>query len=117
MPKFHAPHLPRIRVMDTWVGRLRDRLAPTRYVDWSDVPDGPTSPYRARLTLPAAESVPGTEIEEREVVRGRVRMICEVRCACGKRWFNTRFERVQLCPRCERAVLLDEPPRETTGRD
>jgi hypothetical protein len=97
------------RVLSEWVDRLRDRLGPTTYVNWSDVPDEPLSPYRARLTMPADEDTSGTELQERDVVRGKARMIYEVRCDCGKRWFNPTFERVQLCPRCERAVLLDEP--------
>jgi len=97
------------RVFGEWVERLRDRLGPTTYVDWADIPAEPLPPYRARLTLHVDQDTDGTEIQEREVVRGRVRMICEVRCDCGKRWFNTKFERLQLCPRCERAVLLDEP--------
>jgi hypothetical protein len=97
------------RVFGEWVDRLRDRIGPTTYVDWSDTPEEPLSPYRARLTMPVDEDADGTELQEREVVRGRVRMICEVRCDCGKRWFNTKFERLQLCPRCDRAVLLDEP--------
>jgi hypothetical protein len=97
------------RVLGDWVDRLRDRLGPTTYVNWSDVPDEPLPPYRARLTLPPDEESSGTEIQERDVVRGKVRTIYEVRCDCGTRWFNTKFERVQLCPRCDRAVLLDEP--------
>ena len=86
------------RVLGDWVDRLRDRLGPTTYVNWSDVPDEPLPPYRARLTMPADEESSGTEIQERDVVRGKVRTIYEVRCDCGK-----------LCPRCDRAVLLDEP--------
>jgi hypothetical protein len=99
---------PQVRFLGEWVGRLRDRLGPRTYVDWSDVPDEPPSPYRARLAMPPADEASGTELQERDVVRGKVRTIYEVRCACGKRWFNPKFERVQLCPRCERAVLLDE---------
>ena len=62
--------------------------------------------HRARLTLPADDESSGTKIQEREVVRGKVRAIYEVRCDCGKRWFHTRFERVQLCLsfRCTRTI-------------
>lgn len=112
MSKSQTPPQPHVRFIGDWVGRLRARLGPTTYVNWSDVPDEPLSPYRARLSMPATEESTGTDIQEREVVRGKVRLIYEVRCRCGKRWFNPRFERVQLCPRCECAVLLDEPEQD-----
>ena len=98
---------PRTRSLDGWVSRLRHRLIPT-YVDWNDIPDDKPSPYRARLTF-ALDASDDPELQARDVVRGEMRMICEVRCACGKRWFNPKFERVQICPRCDRAVLLEEP--------
>ena len=99
----------RARFLGTWVGRLRDRFGPTTYVDWSDVPDGPISPYRARLTLPIEHTPDGVEVRERDVVRGEMKVVYEIRCACGRRWFNPRLERVQICPRCTRAVLLQPP--------
>jgi len=88
------------------VDGLRNRLRPTVYVDGRDVPDPPESPYRARLTLPAEQNHDVVELLEREVVRGEMKTIYEIRCPCGKRWFNPRLENVQLCPRCGCAVLL-----------
>jgi hypothetical protein len=87
---------------------MRNRLAPS-YVDWHDIPDDPPSPYQARLTFPPEQTVAGVEVREREVVRGTVTVVYQVRCVCRRRWFMRRFERVQLCPRCGRAVLLDAP--------
>lgn len=86
---------------------LRDRLQPNEYVDWADAPDVPESPYRARLSPTAERSSREVEVGESEVVRGEVTTIYEVRCPCGKRWFNLQPEHMQLCPRCNRAVLLD----------
>jgi len=92
------------------VSGLRDRLRSNTYVDWSDIPDEPESPYRARLTLlPEQRGPDGLDVREREVVRGDVTTIYEVRCPCGKRWFNPQFENVQICPRCSCAVLLQRP--------
>jgi hypothetical protein len=86
---------------------LRDRLLPTVYVDARDVPDLPESPYRARVTIPLEHGPDGVEVlEQRDVVRGEMKMIYEVHCPCGKRWFNPRLENVQVCPRCARAVLF-----------
>lgn len=94
-----------------WLARLRDRLAPTRYIDGTDLPAEPESPYRARVTVPKEQIPDGVEIGEREVVSGRMKIVYEVRCACGRRWFNPRLENVQLCPRCGRAVLLRDPAK------
>jgi len=95
------------------VSGVLERIKPTTYVEWSDVPETPEPPYRARLTIPAEESASGVEVREREVVRGEWTRIYEIRCACGKRWFNRRFEHVQMCPRCRCAVLLTPPTTES----
>jgi len=42
-------------------------------------------------------------------VRGEIKAIYEIRCPCGRRWFNPRLEKVQVCPRCGRAVLVMQP--------
>jgi hypothetical protein len=89
--------------------RLRDRLRPS-YVDYSDVPEGPVSPYRARLTTASLDDdLQSEDFDSREVVRGEMRVVYEIRCGCGRRWFNPSRERVQICPRCGRAVLLEVP--------
>ena len=87
---------------------LRERFGATVYIDACDLPPEPESPYRARLTLSPERVPPGFELREREVVRGQVRMIFEIHCACGKRWLTPQRESVQLCPRCDRAVLLSD---------
>lgn len=89
------------------VGRLRRRFERTIYVNAADLPDEPPSPYRARLTEPPEQEDAGLEVREREVVRGTMSVVYEIRCDCGRRWFNRRRERVHICPRCARAVLLE----------
>ena len=89
--------------------RLRDRLRPQAYVDYVDIPDEPESPYQARLTLLPEQGKFGDDVQSLDVVRGEMKVVYEIRCACGKRWFNPRLENIQLCPRCDRAVLLRDP--------
>ena len=91
-----------------WVTRLRHRVLPT-YVDGSDLPDDPEPPYRARLHVPEAVTPDGMEVTEREVVRGTAKIVYEIRCACRRRWFQREFQRVHVCPRCGRAVLVEPP--------
>ncbi|HEX5649434.1 MAG TPA: hypothetical protein VFX69_07230 [Steroidobacteraceae bacterium] len=88
--------------------RLRDRIQP-RYVDGADLPDDPPPPYRARLHIPEEMTPYGMEVTERDVVRGSVRIVYEIRCTCRRRWFQRTFERVQVCPRCGSAVLVERP--------
>ena len=88
--------------------RLRDRIQP-RYIDGADLPDDPPSPYRARLHIPEEKTPFGMEVTERDVVRGSVRIVYEIRCTCRRRWFQRAFERVQVCPRCGSAVLVERP--------
>jgi hypothetical protein len=97
-----------------WVHKLRDRFRPGTYVDWSDIPEGPTSPYRARLTFPVDEKPAGADLDEREVIRGKMTVIYEVRCRCGKRWFNRKPDPIQICPRCGCALLLTSPDGSAT---
>ena len=95
-----------------WVVRLRNRLKPASYVDYAEIPDEQVSPYRARLTLPADQTVSGVEVRERDVVRGRVNVVYEIRCSCRRRWYMRKLERLQICPRCGSAVLLEPPGSE-----
>ena len=87
---------------------MRDRIHP-RYVDGSDLEYEQLSPYRARLNVPEELTPYGMEVTEREVVRGTVRVVYEIRCECRRRWFQRSLERVQVCPRCSRAVLVERP--------
>jgi hypothetical protein len=91
-----------------WVARLRHRILPS-YVDGSELPEEPEPPYRARLHVPEAMTPTGMEVTEREVVRGTVKVVYEIRCECRRRWFQREFKRIQVCPRCGRAVLVESP--------
>jgi hypothetical protein len=98
-----------------WLKGVRARLGPTTYVDFADIPEERPCPYRARLTLPKEAREANADLDEREVVRGKVRMLYEIRCACGRRWFSPKIEIAQICPRCDRAVLL-EAERQPAGQ-
>ena len=94
------------RLVD-WLSGVKARLSPTAYVDFADIPDERPCPYRARLTLPKEVLESNADLDEREVVRGKVRVLYEIRCACGRRWFSPKLEIAQICPRCDRAVLIE----------
>jgi hypothetical protein len=83
-----------------------DRLKATEYVEYRDIPEEPLGPYRARVSVQMEGGADGVEVSEREIVRGEMQMVYSIRCACGRRWFDVTPERLQVCPKCGRAVLL-----------
>ena len=85
---------------------VSDRLKPTEYVEYRDVPEDPEGPYRARVSVTVDNGSDGVEVSEREVVRGEMQRVYSIRCPCGRRWFDTAPERLQVCPKCGKAVLL-----------
>ena len=90
------------------VGRMKQPKE--MYVDGAEVPDEPEGPYRARMTAaahrPAAE---GIDVGEREVVTGRLQLVYRTRCPCGHQWDALDFQRLSICPKCSRAVLVVAP--------
>jgi DNA-directed RNA polymerase subunit RPC12/RpoP len=89
-----------------WLNEVGDRLKPTTYVEFRDIPDEPAGPYRARVSAALDLGPEGVEVCEREIVRGEMQMVYAIRCPCGRRWFDTAPERLQVCPKCGKAVLL-----------
>ena len=91
-----------------WLNEVSDRLKPTAYVEFRDIPDEPESPYRARVSAALDLGPAGVEVCEREIVRGEIQMVYAIRCPCGRRWFDTSPDRLQVCPKCGKAVLLQQ---------
>jgi hypothetical protein len=51
----------------------------------------------------------GIDVNEREVVTGRLELLYRTHCPCGHRWDAAEFHRMTLCPKCDRAVLVEAP--------
>lgn len=94
-----------------WIRSSRGKQDKDTYVDSAEVPAEPEGPYRARaVTAPHEHTPPGFEVRERQVVNGELQMRYEVRCPCGHLWSSMQFQRMSVCPRCDRAVLVAVPP-------
>jgi len=96
-----------------WLRDVRGKR-PTEevYVDFAEVPTEPEGPYRARMTVAAHQRAPeGIDVNEREVVTGEVQLLYRMSCPCGHRWDALDFQRMSLCAKCGRAVIVDPPKR------
>ena len=64
------------------------------------------------VPLPKITRMPaGIEVEERRLGRAIGRWVLQVRCECGRRWFEVDPVQTADCPRCGALVLVDIEPR------
>jgi hypothetical protein len=96
-----------------WFRDIRGQRPPDEiYVDSAAVPAEPEGPYRARFQTAAQQrTVAGVDVGEREVVEGEWLANDQLRCPCGHGWQSTPLQRMNLCPQCGRAVLVEVPER------
>ena len=63
--------------------------------------------------LPKITRMPeGIEVQERRLGHAVGQWVLQVRCDCGRRWFEVQTVRTAECPRCGSTVLVDVEPRE-----
>jgi hypothetical protein len=62
--------------------------------------------------LPKITRMPdGIEVQERRLGHAVGQWVLQVRCDCGRRWFEVQTVRTAECPRCGSPVLVDIEPR------
>ena len=58
--------------------------------------------------LPRVEQLPpGILVKEDVMGRATGQWIVQIRCECGRRWFDVRMVKTAQCPRCENMVVVD----------
>jgi hypothetical protein len=63
--------------------------------------------------LPRITRMPeGIEVTERRMGRAVGHWVLQVRCECGRRWFEVEPVQAADCPRCGALVLIDIEPKE-----
>ena len=99
---------------DTWpvVESLDDASAPDlisparllRYLDEKETVDAPGEGG----AVPRIKSMPeGITVDERRVGRAVAQWVLQVRCDCGRRWFEMEAVDCTTCPRCGVLVYVD----------
>ena len=62
--------------------------------------------------LPKITRMPeGIEVQERRLGRAVGHWVLQVRCECGRRWFEVEPVQTADCPRCGALVLIDIDPK------
>jgi hypothetical protein len=62
--------------------------------------------------LPRITRMPeGIEVQERRLGHAVGQWVLQVRCDCGRRWFEVQTVRTAECPRCGSPVLVDIEPK------
>ena len=58
--------------------------------------------------LPRVEQIPpGIIVKEGVMGRATGQWIVQIRCECGRRWFDVSMVKTARCPRCESMVVID----------
>ena len=57
--------------------------------------------------LPLIEQLPsGIVVEETEMGRATGQWVVQIRCECGRRWFDVQMVKTARCPRCELMAVV-----------
>ncbi len=57
--------------------------------------------------LPSIEQLPpGIVVEETEMGRATGQWVVQIRCECGRRWFDVQMVETARCPRCEMMAVV-----------
>jgi len=68
-------------------------------------------PTLGTAPLPRVTRMPeGIEVTERRLARAVGRWVLQVRCECGRRWFEVDPVQTAECPRCGALVLVEIEP-------
>ena len=100
-----------MKLKDLLRGVAGKQPAHETYFDSASVPAEPEGPYRARMEHAVHHSAApaGIDVAEREVVTGVLQVLYRTHCPCGHQWDSEQFQRIVICSKCGRAVLVEKP--------
>ena len=85
-----------------------------RSVDWQPEPDShyPENEDSDTVRLPNITRMPqGAKVKGRRIGHAVGHWVLQVRCECGRRWFEVEQVETAECPRCGALVAIEVEPR------
>src|SRR5262245_27581057 len=80
---------------------------PMERADATELPDAADTSFIG-APLPRIEQLPpGMLVEEGEMGHATGQWIVQIRCDCGRRWFDVKMVKTARCPRCETMVVIE----------
>lgn len=87
--------------------KILDEPEPAAGATAPDLPGATAEPPPPRITrMPQ-----GIEVSERRLGHAIGHWVLQVRCECGRRWFEVEPVQTADCPRCGALVIVDVEPR------
>lgn len=79
-----------------------------RAVDWQPEPHCPEDDSSDTVRLPNITTMPkGVKVKGRHIGRAVGYWVLQVRCECGRRWFEVEQIETAECPRCGALVVIE----------
>jgi hypothetical protein len=84
-----------------------EHTQPMERADTTALPDAEDTAFIG-APLPRIEQLPpGMLVEEGEMGHATGQWIVQIRCDCGRRWFDVKMVKTARCPRCESVVVIE----------
>jgi hypothetical protein len=84
-----------------------EHTQPMERADATELPEAEDTAFIG-VPLPRIEQLPpGMIVEEGEMGHATGQWIVQVRCDCGRRWFDVKMVKTARCPRCEMVVVIE----------
>jgi hypothetical protein len=84
-----------------------EHTQPIERADATELPEAEDTAFIG-VPLPRIEQLPpGMIVEEGEMGHATGQWIVQVRCDCGRRWFDVKMVKTARCPRCEMMVVIE----------
>jgi len=70
------------------------------------LPEGSADPHPPPGPPPAAEISSGMTVEEQELRIVSAQLVYQMRCECGRSWFELELQKFVKCPACRKVGLV-----------
>jgi len=90
-----------------WLEDGEDLISTTQLIRYADQPEPVDEELGDTVRLPMITRMPeGMQVVEQRLGQATAQWILEVRCECGRRWFELEEVATAQCPRCKQLVRV-----------